>query len=58
MRECMICGMHRHVMRCEKVQLCTRCAEVLWEVLQPKLHPEQVQQAKTENQPQNKKCLK
>ena len=54
MRECMICGMHRHVMRCEKVQLCTRCAEVLWEVLQPKLHPEQVQQAKTENQSQKK----
>ena len=45
MRECMICGAHKPVLSCEKIQLCHRCAEVLWTVLLPKIHPERVQQA-------------
>ena len=45
MRECMICGAHHPVLSCEKIQLCNRCAEVLWTVLLPKIHPERVQQA-------------
>ena len=44
MRECMICGAHHPVLSCEKIQLCNRCAEVLWTVLLPKIHPERVQQ--------------
>lgn len=39
MRECLICGARKHVQSCEKIQLCTRCAGVLWDVLRPKLHP-------------------
>ena len=27
MRECMICGAHKPVLSCEKIQLCHRCAE-------------------------------
>ena len=45
MRECLICGAHKHVQSCEKIQLCTRCAGVLWDVLYPKLHPEKVNPA-------------
>lgn len=48
MRECMICGARRPVLSCEKIQLCNRCAEVLWTVLLPKIHPERVQQAEQE----------
>lgn len=48
MRECLICGSHEHVQSCEKIQLCTRCAGVLWDVLRPKLHPEEAGQSATE----------
>ena len=48
MRECMICGTHKPVLSCEKIQLCHRCAEVLWTVLLPKIHPERVQQEQDE----------
>ena len=44
MRECLICGAHEHVQSCDKIQLCTRCAGVLWDVLYPKLPPEVVQE--------------
>ncbi len=45
MRECLICGARKHVQSCEKIQLCTRCAGVLWEALQPKLHPKDTKPA-------------
>ena len=48
MRECLICGSREHVQSCEKIQLCTRCAGVLWDVLYPKLHPEKAQRSTPE----------
>lgn len=53
MRECMICGAHKPVLSCEKIQLCHRCAEVLWTVLLPKIHPERVQREAAEENSKN-----
>ena len=53
MRECMICGAHKPVLSCEKIQLCHRCAEVLWMVLLPKIHPERVQREAAEENSKN-----
>ena len=53
MRECMICGAHKPVLSCEKIQLCHHCAEVLWTVLLPKIHPERVQREAAEENSKN-----